>query len=370
MEVFLIVMHKYKVCVYAICKNEEKFIDRWMDAVNEADMVIVTDTGSTDNTVEKLRVRGAVVYQENIEPWRFDTARNLALSHVPNDIDICVSNDIDEVFENGWRNKLEAAWNTDITRAKYWFSWNKSSSNSPEKRFMMEKIHSRKGFKWIHPVHEVLEYFGDIPDKSIFINDIMLYHLPDPNKSRSQYLPLLELSASENPTDDRTMFWLGREYIFKGFYDKGIETLKNHLEMPTATWDEERSASMRFIARAYRAKRDDNEALKWLFKSVAECSRIREPWLDIAILGYDNQNWELSFFATEKGLLVTINTNSYLVEPAAWGYSLHDYGAIACYRLGLYEKALFHARRACKLSPHDRRLKDNYNLIYNKGGND
>jgi len=70
-----------------------------MDAVSEADMVVVTDTGSNDGTIEALKARGAVVYSESIVPWRFDTARNLALSHVPEDADICVSNDLDEIFE-------------------------------------------------------------------------------------------------------------------------------------------------------------------------------------------------------------------------------------------------------------------------------
>ena len=39
-------MGQYKICVYAISKNEEKFVDRWMDSVSEADLVIVVDTGS------------------------------------------------------------------------------------------------------------------------------------------------------------------------------------------------------------------------------------------------------------------------------------------------------------------------------------
>ena len=29
-------MKKYKVCVYAICKNEEKFINRWVESMKEA----------------------------------------------------------------------------------------------------------------------------------------------------------------------------------------------------------------------------------------------------------------------------------------------------------------------------------------------
>ena len=65
-----------KIVVYAICKNESGFVDRWMDSMQEADRVIVLDTGSTDDTVQKLRSRGARVYEEQFSPWRFDTARN------------------------------------------------------------------------------------------------------------------------------------------------------------------------------------------------------------------------------------------------------------------------------------------------------
>ena len=39
-------MEKWKVCVYAICKNEAKFVRRWMDSMREADWVVVLDTGS------------------------------------------------------------------------------------------------------------------------------------------------------------------------------------------------------------------------------------------------------------------------------------------------------------------------------------
>ena len=73
-------MAKYKISVYAISKNEEKFVDRWMDSVSEADEIIVLDTGSTDNTVKKLKKRGAKVKVKKINPWRFDVARNESLA--------------------------------------------------------------------------------------------------------------------------------------------------------------------------------------------------------------------------------------------------------------------------------------------------
>lgn len=81
-------MNRLRVCVYAICKNEEKFVKRWYRSMSEADEIVVLDTGSTDGTVPLLRELGATVYCETIDPWRFDTARNHALAHVPEETDI------------------------------------------------------------------------------------------------------------------------------------------------------------------------------------------------------------------------------------------------------------------------------------------
>ncbi len=356
-------MKKYKVYVYAISKNESAFIDRWMDSVSEADGVIVVDTGSEDDTAAKLRARGAIVFEEKITPWRFDVARNSAMSHIPEDADICVSNDIDEVFEPGWREKLENAWDDWCTRARYWFVWEYHPDLAYQKKFYMEKIHRRHGFQWVHPVHEVLQYTGAQEDRTVVINDLYLIHKPDPMKSRGQYLPLLEMSAAENPQDDRTRFWLGREYFYKQLYDKAIATLQDYLKIESAVWPEERSAAMRFIAKSFRAQNKDEEALGWLYKAAAECPMVREPWLELARLGYEKENWPLTLWAAEKGLEVKESTNSYLVESASWGFLLDDFAAIAAYWLGLYPKALEHAKKACDISPEDKRLLNNFNIV-------
>lgn len=359
-------MNRYKICVYAISKNEEQFVDRWMDAVSEADEVIVTDTGSTDGTVEKLRARGATVYEETISPWRFDTARNVALDHVPEDADICVSNDLDEVFIPGWRKILESAWKKDQTRARYLFTFSLNPDGTPKKQYPMEKIHKRHGYRWIHPVHEILEYSGSEPEKSGWVMGLVLNHYPDNSKPRTQYLPLLELSVKENPFDDRAMFWLGREYVYHGDYDKAIQTLNKHLSMPTAGWLEERSASMRFIASSYAAKGNKREELVWLYRALAECPEVREPYLALAKFGYMESNWALSFAMALKGLTIKESTGSYLVDPASWGYALYDYAAISAYRLGMYETAEEYADQALKTDPENKRLQSNLLLIQQK----
>jgi len=357
-------MNKYKVCVYAISKNEEKFVERWMDSVNEADMVVVLDTGSADNTVKKLRERGAVVYEEIINPWRFDTARDKALSHVPEDTDICVSNDLDEVFEPGWRKKLEDAWKKDTTRARYLFNCSFNPDGTPNKQYGMEKIHARKGYKWVHPVHEVLRYDG--VEKKIWIDNLILNHYPDDAKPRSQYLSLLELSAKENPDDDRGMFWLGREYMFYRKWEQSIKTLKHYLTMPAATWKEERCAAMRYIAKGYEQSGDKEQAKSWYFRAVAECPYVREPYLDFALFGYAEKDWRLVMLMALEALKFTTSTGSYLVEPKAWDFTFHDLAALSLYYLGMIKEAYIHAKAAYEMQPENERLKNNM-LLMQKG---
>jgi len=101
-------MYKYKVAVYAICKNEEQFAQRWYNSMSEADEIYVTDTGSTDNTVSFLKDLGANVQTVRLKEWRFDAARNLSLDFLPEDVDICVCTDLDEVFEQGWQKNWSA----------------------------------------------------------------------------------------------------------------------------------------------------------------------------------------------------------------------------------------------------------------------
>ena len=91
-----------KICVYAICKNEEKFVDKWLDNMSEADYIVVLDTGSTDKTFEKLkndpRVTKVVQKIYSKEEWRFDVARNDSLELVPEDANILIEKSSQDGF--------------------------------------------------------------------------------------------------------------------------------------------------------------------------------------------------------------------------------------------------------------------------------
>ena len=352
------------VCVYAICKNESKFVDRWMDSMREADRVYVLDTGSADDTAALLRARGAQVTVETISPWRFDTARNRSLELVPDDADICVCTDIDEYFHPGWRRLLEEAWKPGTTRAAYRYTWNFNPDGSEGYVFWTEKAHSRHGYVWTHPVHEVLSWVGEGQEGGkVYVEGMQLDHRADNSKSRSQYLPLLEQSVLEEPDDDRNMHYLGREYYFHSMWDEAIITLKRHLLLPKATWRDERCASMRYIARCYAAKGDMGEAKRWLIRAVAEAPHLREPYLELAERMYEERNWDAVAALCRDALKITERPRTYICEAEAWGSMPWDLLSLGLYYTGRPSEAVDAAKTAQKLSPKDGRIARNIEIM-------
>lgn len=356
-------MNKYKICVYAICKNEEKFVERWVNSVKEADEIYVLDTGSMDNTVEELKKRGVIVSQKEIKPWRFDVARNLSLDMVPNDADICVCIDLDEVLEVGWRKKLEKIWNNDINRLRYNYNWSLDDKNNPIVNFYIEKIHNRNNYIWTHPVHEILKYTGDGTEKFITTDDITVNHYPDNNKSRSNYLPLLELSVKESPNNDRNMHYLGREYMYYGRWNECIDTLINHLNLPSATWKDERSASMRFIARSYINLKRYDEARMWLDKAIREAPYLRDPYVERALLEYQLSNYKGVEKYAKEALKIRKHEKTYINEPFSWNHTIYDLLSISLFYQGKLEESLFYSEKALGMSPNDDRLIKNNKII-------
>ena len=353
-----------KVIVYAITKNEEKFVNRWYNSMKEADDIYVLDTGSTDNTVDLLTKLGVHVKEEIIKPWRFDIARNKSLDLVPEDADICVCTDLDEIFESGWRKNLEEKIKNN-NRVRYNYIWSFDKYGNPSVNFYQEKIHTRKGYTWINPVHEVLKCTLE-NENVILIPEITLKHYPDNTKSRSSYLPLLELAVKEDPNNDRNMHYLGREYMFYNRYDEAIETLNKHLLMPNATWKEERCASLRFISRCYMYKGNYNKALEYGLKAIGECYNTREPYLETANIYYLIGNYKMCSLYLEAALEINENNKIYINEPACYNGTIEDLLSICLFYLGNYKQALEYAHKALELDPENERIINNKELIVSK----
>ena len=63
------------ICAYAISKNEEENVARFIEQTKLFDQVVVLDTGSEDKTIELLREGGVKVEQKTYDEFNFSEAR-------------------------------------------------------------------------------------------------------------------------------------------------------------------------------------------------------------------------------------------------------------------------------------------------------
>jgi glycosyltransferase involved in cell wall biosynthesis len=346
-----------KICVYAIAKNEAQFVERFCASASDADLILIADTGSTDDTVAEARRCGATVYDICIAPWRFDHARNAALALVPADVDVCISLDLDELLTPGWREEIERVWKEDTTNLWYLFDWGHGLT------FPYRKIHSRKGYHWHHPCHEDLRLDPRVTESLAWSDKILVVHHPDPTKSRGQYMPLLEVAVKEDDRDPSHYFYYSRELTFYARWDEAKVALTKYLGMNAASAQNERCYAMRLMAKCYIETGDWRSAEKWLMQAVGEAPDTREPWCELARLMYYQQRWEECFASSMRALKIKDRALVYTCDPEVWGHWPHDLASIAAWHLGLRDISIEQAQLAVEKSPDDERLQENLKYV-------
>ena len=211
-------------------------------------------------------------------------------------------------------------------------------------------------------MHEVLTFLGD-KENIITIDNIVLNHYPDKSKSRSSYLPLLELSVKEDPNDDRNMHYLGREYMYYGKWNECIDTLIRHLNLKTATWKDERCASMRFIARSYKNLGRIEEARMWYDKAINEAPYLRDPYVERGILEYELNSYKEASKYLEKALNIDSHEKTYINEIFSWDNTIYDILSICMFNLNEIDKSLYYIDKAIEMEPNNERLLNNKKII-------
>lgn len=282
---------------------------------------------------------------------------------IPEDFDICVSLDLDEVMRPGWKENILKVWNDNTTRLHYTYNW-LIENNIAKISFYSDKIHKRKGAFWVNPVHEIVKFHE--PETIVTTDDVIIDHYPDKNKSRKSYLPLLELSIKEDPQNDRNMHYLGREYMYYGKWNDAIDTLIKHLKLKSATWSDERCASMRFIARCYKNLQRYDEALMWLEKAIKEAPYLRDPYAEIALLYYSLEDYKMVIYYANKALEINYNPKTYINEIFSYDETLNDILSISYYYENDLNNAIKNANIALEINPNNERIKENLTIFKNK----
>lgn len=286
---------KPTIAAYMICKDEGKFIKRCIESLEEVDEVVVCDTGSTDDTLEQLKLmQEDKDFKPNIEikhvtvsPWRFDDARNAAMSFIPADIDLCVSIDADEMLAPNFVALVKQAWHDSFWKGcactriyhsfKTWWNWDKDGEAPSVSQHFHERVHARFGYRWIHPVHEKLVCEQEVP--AWCVHALMIQH-PDTTKNRSSYAVMLEQAVKENPSDWKLWSFLSGERLALGDQAGAFEALNFALQQP----DADRVFLHWRKADLYERRNDYRKAEHELEQAIEANPRLRETYVMFAEL--------------------------------------------------------------------------------------
>lgn len=330
-----------KIAMYAIAKNEAKHVDRWYESVKDFDEIVVVDTGSTDGTPDLLRAKGVRVEQIRFEPFRFDSARNAALSLVSEDMDYAMFMDLDETMPEGSVETLRQAITSEKDMYAVQLIFDFDENRTPRISYPREALHKRQEFYWQYPVHELMAHRdGQYKYEEV---QVQVFHEPDRSKPRSQYLGLLQTAVEENPDNARCLLYLGREYMYNGEYFDAIMWLKRHLEVEKHA--PFRAESAGFIADCYE-RMDGNmeealdESAAWHHRAISEFPRAREPYCGLARLYFVCGQWEAAIGVIRSALLIDERPNVSMIHTDMfyqhWCYHVL---ASAYYNLGRLEEA-------------------------------
>lgn len=353
-------MKSISLCM--IVKNEEEVLDRCLKSICDiVDEIIIVDTGSTDNT-RKI----AEKYTDKIFEFQwindFSAARNYSYSKATRDYilwldadDIILKEDVEKFLKLKERLDEEV----DLVMMKYNTGFDKDGNVTFS--YYRERLSKRSNnYKWREPVHEYLEFGGNIIYSDICITH-KKEHLPVPGRNLTIYKNLLSKGRVLSP---RGLYYYARELFDNEKYDEAIKYFNKFLNTEKG-WVEDNINACFNLSVCYDIKNDKKNMLRILIKSFEYDTPRADICCQIGYFYLKNSEYEKAIFWYKLAAEIRPELNSL-------GFTSHDYfGYIpniqlcVCYdKLGNLEEAIKYNEKAAQFKPNEEAIA--YNRDYFK----
>ena len=251
-----------------IVKNESKIIERCFDSVKSIiDSIIISDTGSTDNTIEiienyikKNKLKGKVYKDEwknfghnrsksitNAKEWLKENKYNLETTYF-------LTIDADMIL------KIKPSFKIDELQQKD--SWAIQQINNSLTYYNKRIFRSKLAFKCIGVTHE---HWGcDDKDEDDKLDDLYINDIGDGGAKNDKYerdIRLLTQGIIDEPKNERYFFYLAQSYCDSGNTEKAIEWYKKRIE--AGGWNEEVFITYLRIGDIYERKKEFENAIHY-----------------------------------------------------------------------------------------------------------
>lgn len=352
-----------KLTVYAICKDEISDVKQWIECFTEADYCCVLDTGSKDGTLEYLVEAqkthpNLIVECGFVNPWRFDSARNLSMTLIPKDTVMYFMADLDEIIkEPGWAKIAKDTWEPMFDRGMY--AYNRDVDGDTVIRQIPEyRFHSKEWAKWVNVVHEAL--VDRKGEKQFFVETctkipITVWHYPH-KSGNTNYMELCELQLEEYPDDWVMRLQLAIEYEIRNENDKAVEQFTYILMNENPLQDFEKARCYLGIAIYYLKTEMTENALAALREGRLQFPRFCDNYIQAAEIYYNTQNFRKAIELCKASLIEcegSVWCNKYDINTFYPYYIIGlSYG-----RLGELEKSVCYLSIAASMNTYEPDVK-------------
>ncbi len=252
--------------LFMIVRNESAIITRCLDSIkNQVDYIVITDTGSTDNTVNIInqylvdnKIKGKV-YQEE---WKnFGYNRTKSIENAQNWLDeqkidksynylLTIDADMILIFSDKFKK-------TDL---QYYDQWLLYQYNNLVKWYNSRIFKASLPFKCIGVTHE---YWGCDEDcKQSRIDTLYINDKGDGGCKSNKFsrdIELLKKGLEDEPDNYRYYFYLAQSYGDSGDHDNAIKWYNKRID--AKGWDEEIFISYKRIGDFYMEKGEEEKAI-------------------------------------------------------------------------------------------------------------
>lgn len=234
-------MKPLKISVVMIVKNESSCLAKCLESVAGADEIIVVDTGSEDNTIEIAKRYTDKVFDDFKWCDSFEKARNHARLKATGDWILSIDadefcHDFNEVREAVRLAEMQGILAVDITLI--------SDDAIRQEHFFPRLFKRDPRVFWVGNIHNHLSVLG-VPCGNVRITyGYSPAHQKDPDRA----LRILEKDAKD-PTKVREMFYLGREYFYRGRIEEVLPVLGQYVQK--SVYLPEKADAFLIMARCY-----------------------------------------------------------------------------------------------------------------------
>jgi glycosyltransferase involved in cell wall biosynthesis len=349
-----------RVCLNMIVKNESAIIERCLAAAApHIDCYVICDTGSSDDTIERIRkffdaygIPG-VIPQTTFQ--NFEQARNFALDAARDcefefDYILFCDADMELVVER-------AGYRDELIDTPYMVNQRSSGLVYRNLRLLPRDFAAR--YRGV--THEYCDAGITLPlFDGIWFRD----HAAGanrPNKSVRD-IELLKMGLKAEPDNVRYVFYLANSYYDLGLFADAMEWYRKRAEM--GGWNEEVFYSSYRIGLCLQAVGDEAGMITKLLETYENFPHRVETLHTLAVHYQRKAKYRLTYMLAQAGCNIPMPSAGLFVEHQVYEWRITDVLAVAMYWTGLYDEGAALNRQLVDIVPEEQRGRILANLEF------